>query len=68
VVGDLKPANDPSDPKEIPPGDIGNSNSQEPVRFGAYDELGDATPTAHIDNPEPSVAQNGQVVMTTGNF
>jgi hypothetical protein len=68
VVGDLAPANDASEPKEIAPGDIGSPSPQAPVNFGAYDELDGATPTAHIDNPEPSVAQNGQVVMTTGNF
>ena len=44
------------------------AGTQEPVRFGRYNELGGATPTAHMLNPEPSVAENGNVVMTTGNF
>lgn len=66
--GKLSPVNDQIDLKEIPSADIGNPNSQEPVNFGAYGELGDATPTAHLDNPEPSIAENGQTIMTTGNF
>jgi len=41
---------------------------QAPVYFPEYNELGDATPIAHRSNPEPSVAKNGQTVMTTGNF
>lgn len=66
--GNKEPANAESTLKEITRADIGNEDSQEPLIFRAYDELGDATPSAHIDVPEPSVAENGQTIMTTGNF
>lgn len=46
----------------------GSGDSQAPLYLREYEELGDATPSAHIFNPEPSVAENGQTVMTTGNF
>ena len=44
------------------------SGGQEPVIFHEITDIKDATPTAHLTNPEPSVAENGQTVMTTGNF
>ncbi len=46
----------------------GSGDSQAPLFFREYHENGDATPSAHVFNPEPSVAENGQTVMTTGNF
>jgi len=66
--GEKTPLNDQWNVQEIPEEDLGNENSQEPVVFRDYGELSDATPTAHLDNPEPSVAENGQTIMTTGNF
>jgi hypothetical protein len=50
----------PDDPR-------GSGNSQAPLKFEEYDEISDA-PSVHGSVPEPSVAENGQTVMTTGNF
>jgi hypothetical protein len=46
---------------------IGNGDTQAPLSFEEYDEINDANPVAHLLNPEPSVAENGLTVMTTGN-
>jgi hypothetical protein len=43
-------------------------SSQAPLHFKDFNEIKGATPTTHLYNPEPSVAVNGQTVMTTGNF
>lgn len=67
--GRMRPRNKGSNIKKMDtqnPDDDGGS--QAPLRFRTYDELDDATPSAHRLVPEPSVAENGQTVMTTGNF
>ena len=46
---------------------IGSGDTQAPLSFEEYDEIDDANPVAHLLNPEPSVAENGPTVMTTGN-
>ncbi len=67
--GEMQPTNPEYKIKELKPDDtIGGGNSQAPLYFREYDEIEDATPRAHLTNPEPSVAENGQTVMTTGNF
>lgn len=67
--GKLQPNNPECKIKKLDPADpAGNGNSQAPLFFRAYDEIKDATPSAHPTNPEPSVAENGQTIMTTGNF
>jgi hypothetical protein len=43
-------------------------DTQDPLYYREYHENGDATPRAHRTNPEPSVAENGNTVMTTGNY
>jgi hypothetical protein len=53
--------------KELKPGEH-SGDAQAPLFFEEYDEIDDATPTAHRSVPEPSVAENGETVMTTGNF
>lgn len=59
IRGDLKPDNNASDIKKGGP--------SEAVSFQEYDEIDDVT-NAHSIVPEPSVAENGDVVMTVGNF
>jgi hypothetical protein len=59
VRGKLKPANDKSG---VEAGDA----SQDLVYEG-YDEIKDASSLGHPVLPEPSVAENGLTVMTTGN-
>lgn len=67
--GRLQPNSPENKIKERNPADTtGNGNSQAPLFFREYDEIDDATPSAHLLNPEPSVAENGQTVMTTGNY
>lgn len=63
--GKSKPNNKASKVRELK---VNNPTSQAPLYFDVLDENGDATPIAHTLNPEPSVAENGQTVMTTGNF
>ncbi len=58
------PTNDPSKLRVQKPG----GGSQAPLVFRDLEEIDDATPSAHLSCPEPSVAENGQTVMTTGNF
>jgi hypothetical protein len=67
--GKMEPENKEYKPRELKPKDpAGSGDSQAPLFFREYEELSDATPSAHNFNPEPSVAENGQTVMTTGNF
>jgi len=67
--GRLQPNSPENKIKERNPADTtGDGNAQAPLFFREYDEIDDATPSAHLFNPEPSVAENGQTVMTTGNF
>ncbi|HPF10140.1 MAG TPA: hypothetical protein PKW08_13370 [Flavobacteriaceae bacterium] len=62
IRGDLKPANDPIKVVAYDP----NGGASQAISFEEYDEIGDAVnPNAVL--PEPSVAENGQTVMTTGN-
>ena len=67
--GKLSPQNPEYDVRQLKPKDpAGSGDSQAPLVFEDYDETDDATPSAHLSLPEPSVAKNGQTVMTTGNF
>lgn len=67
--GKLEPINKEFKIRELKPDDPnGSGDSQAPLFFRAYDEIDDATASAHRTNPEPSVAENGQTIMTTGNF
>jgi hypothetical protein len=67
--GNTQPGNKEYKPRELKPKDpAGSGDAQAPLFFREYDEITDATPSAHTTNPEPSVAENGQTVMTTGNF
>ena len=69
VRGKLVPANQEWRPRELKPEDpAGSGDAQAPLRFEDYDETDDASPIAHGTVPEPSVAENGQTIMTTGNF
>lgn len=63
--GKLAPASPAYKLKELKPK---NGDSQAPLFFEEYDEISDATSSAHTLVPEPSVAENGQTVMHTGNF
>ncbi len=60
---EIKPNNRQYELKKLKP-----DTSQAPLYFKEYDEITDATPSSHRSNPEPSVAENGQTVMTTGNY
>lgn len=67
--GDLRPANNKYDARLLDPSDPqGSGDPQAPLFFRDYNELTNATASAHTLNPEPSVAENGTTVMTTGNF
>lgn len=69
VRGKMEPGNPPYVPKELEPEDPdGSGDAQAPLTFEDYDETDAATPSAHSLVPEPSVAENGQTIMTTGNF
>jgi hypothetical protein len=69
VRGNLKPGNNEYKPRPLKPKDPkGSGDSQAPLFFRDYNELNGATPSAHNFVPEPSVAENGQTVMTTGNY
>ncbi|AVI51973.1 hypothetical protein C5O00_12745 [Pukyongia salina] len=61
IRGDLKPANPEYKVDKHDPG------ASQAVSFEEYDEIGDAPNTSSV-LPEPSVAENGQTVMTTGNW
>jgi hypothetical protein len=65
--GEIVPTNPELPVKEMEP-DGENGDAQAPLRFEEYDETDDASRTAHASVPEPSVAENGETVMTTGNF
>jgi hypothetical protein len=66
--GDIKPTNNLYKIRELKPGPEGSGDSQAPLFFGTLTDLDAATPSAHIDVPEPSVAANGQTIMTSGNY
>ena len=66
--GDLKPTSKVYKIRELKPGPGGSGDSQAPLFFRTLTNLDGATPSAHNTNPEPSVAENGQTIMTTGNF
>lgn len=69
VRGKVEPENPEYAPKELEPEDPhGSGSSQAPLTFEDYDETDAASPSAHSWVPEPSVAENGQTIMTTGNF
>jgi hypothetical protein len=65
--GDIKPTNNPYKIRELKPGPEGSGDSQAPLFFGTLTDLDGSTPIAHSILPEPSVAANGQTIMTTGN-
>jgi hypothetical protein len=66
--GKMQPENKLYKVRELKPGDPnGSGDVQAPLFFRTYDEIEDATPRAHDEVPEPSVAENGQTIMTTGN-
>ena len=66
--GNGGPGNTEYKVRQLKPGDSGGSgDSQAPLFFEEYEEIDDA-PAVHSTVPEPSVAENGQTVMTTGNF
>lgn len=65
----MKPENPEYQVKGLDPDDPnGSGDSQAPLFFRSYEEIEDAAPSSHLDVPEPSVGENGQTVMTTGNF
>src|SRR5579862_5306912 len=67
--GNMQPNNPSFKIKERKPDSSGHEgDSQTPLNFNGYDEIGNATPSAHLYNPEPSVAVDSLLVMTTGNF
>ena len=67
--GSITPGSKQYSARPLKPKDpAGSGDSQAPLFFREYHENGDATPSAHVFNPEPSVAENGQTIMTTGNF
>ncbi len=67
--GKMAPASPKYNIKLLKPGAPNSSgDSQAPLFFEEYDEIEDAAPSAHSVVPEPSVAENGQTVMHTGNF
>ncbi len=64
LVGDVAPVNDPTLPEEA----ILPSDGSQAVSFEEYEELDNSQPSTSLCCPEVSVAENGQTVMTTGNF
>lgn len=67
--GNMQPANKAYKTRDLKPKDPkGSGDSQAPLFFREYAEIADATPSTHTLVPEPSVAENGQTVMTTGNY
>ena len=65
--GKLQPNNKEFKIKEQKPGN-NNGSSQSPLDFKNYKEIKEASPIAHQLNPEPSIAENGNTIMMTGNF
>ena len=65
-VGEMQPLNPKFDLKVLKAFDP-NSGTQDPLYYNEYDELDGTTATTHRTFPEPSVGENGQMVMTTGN-
>ncbi|NQY07237.1 MAG: exo-alpha-sialidase, partial [Flavobacteriaceae bacterium] len=61
IRGTLSPSN-----AEYKVQEIDENNPSQALSFEEYDEIGDA-PNIITVLPEPSVAENGQTVMTTGN-
>ena len=69
IRGTMAPAGRQYGARALRPKDpAGSGDTEAPLFFREYDEITDATPSAHMFTPEPSVAENGQTVMTTGNF
>ncbi len=67
--GELQPVSQQFDLEELSPEVPDDTGAvQAPLYYEEYDENEDAGATAHATVPEPSVAENGQTVMTTGNF
>ncbi len=67
--GNITPSGKQYSARALKPKDpAGSGDSQAPLFFREYNEIGAATPSAHLFVPEPSVAENGQTIMTTGNF
>jgi hypothetical protein len=66
--GKQQPENKEYTPRPLKEGPQGSGDSQAPLIFHEHTEIPEATPIAHMLNPEPSVAENGQTIMTTGNF
>ncbi len=67
--GNKTPSNKEYKVKELQPDNPdGSGDSQAPLFFEEYEELTDTALSAHSTVPEPSVAENGQTVMQTGNF
>jgi len=62
----MKPAN-PEFKIEALKGQSGGG-SQAPLYYNVNEDISDAVPIGHTLTPEPSVAENGQTVIHTGNF
>ena len=68
VRGNIEPENPAVKPRELKEDPAGSGDSQAPLTYEDYEEIDDASPTAHSLVPEPSVAENGQTIMHVGNF
>jgi hypothetical protein len=67
--GKMRPANDSYKLKERKPKDTGSGgSSQAPLYFRDSENLDGATVSTHTLNPEPSIAENGNTILATGNF
>ncbi len=65
--GKLSPESPKYGVRVLEPGPDGSGDSQAPLFFDDYEEIDNAT-SVHGMVPEPSVAENGQTIMHTGNF
>lgn len=67
--GKMQPVNKAINIKELKKFDSASGGgSQAPLYFRDVDEFGNATASTHTLNPEPSIAENGNTIMATGNF
>lgn len=66
--GKLEPENKQYVPKQLKEDPRGSGDSQAPLYYRDFENFPNSAPFAHPLVPEPSVAENGQTVMTTGNF
>jgi hypothetical protein len=64
VIGNMTPR-DPA--TKVDAADL-DGRSEAPVFFPGYNELDDAQAASHPINPEPTVAENGETILTAGNF